>query len=258
MCDMSEIKYTKHLYRLHMLYMAVICVLIMIVTLCIMPIYVTDEAFKNFSFASTVVSIVLAVVSIVYSLWSGQKSNNQYTGMSNIERKIDEQLQGFSHIEQSLSEKLKPINSRFDQLTEDQTKTRSIIQELKSLIGDNHNTVYSQNKSKYNLEDYPTYANLALYTICLSKTKEKEIPQSMLEKIIGNYWIGFMVAFSRIYPDKLKYKPQKESVIITIYDTNFFPSQNVIASKLKKDIASFDTLFNEIEQYFGVKSSICE
>lgn len=246
----KDVLHIKTVYRLHLVYIVIICAIIMICTLCIIPTCVSSEAFKNFSFASTIVSIVLAVVSIVYSLWSGQKSNNQYTGIANIERKIDEQLQGFSHIEQSISEKLNPIKNSFDQLTEDQTKTRSEIQELKSLLGDK-DVMSSHNNDKYNLSDYPTFANIALYALCLSKLANKNIPSKVLEKTIGNYWIGFMVAFSRIYPEKLKYTPNGDSVIITIYDTTYFPEKDKILSELKKTGNSFETLLNELEQYFG-------
>ena len=249
----KDVLHIKTVYRLHLVYIVIICGIIMICTLCVIPRCVSNEAFQNFSFASTIVSIVLAVVSIVYSLWSGQKSNNQYTGIANIERKIDEQLQGFSHIEQSISEKLNPIKNRFDQLTEDQTKTRSEIQELKSLLGDSH--ISSSLGDKYNLSNYPTFANIALYALCMSKLTNKEIPTKVLEKSIGNYWIGFMVAMSRQHPEKLQYSPQGDSVIITVYDTTFFPEKEKIFYELKKSSDSFGNLLDELKQYFGDSNS---
>jgi len=252
--SIKEVVHIKTVYRLHLIYIVIICAIIMICTLCIIPTCVSSTAFQNFSFASTIVSIVLAVVSIIYSLWSGQKSNNQYTGISNIERKIDEQLQGFSHIEQSISEKLNPIKNSFDQLTEDQTKTRSEIQELKSLLGDNH-TKISHNSDKYNLNSYPTYANIALYALCLSNLTSKAVPANILEKTIGNYWIGFMVAMSRQQSDKLKYTPQGDSVIITTYDMTFFPGKEQILSELIVTADSFGTLLKDLEKYFGESNS---
>lgn len=249
----KDVSHIKTVYRLHLVYIVIICGIVMICTLCVIPRCVSVAAFQNFSFASTIVSIVLAVVSIVYSLWSGQKSNNQYTGIANIERKIDEQLQGFSHIEQSISDKLNPIKNRFDQLTEDQTRTRSEIQELKSLLGDNHIT--SSHSDKYNLSNYPTFANIALYALCLSKLTNKKIPTKVLEKAIGNYWIGFMVAMSRQHPEKLKYSPKGDSVIITTYDTSFFPDHEKILSELNKSTESFGTLLGELEHYFSESNS---
>ena len=64
----KKIFWTRKVSLWHIVYIVIICLIVNVFLLCIVPGRVNDEAYQNFSFAATIVSIVLAVVSIVYSL----------------------------------------------------------------------------------------------------------------------------------------------------------------------------------------------
>ena len=86
----------------HIIYLVIICLIINIFLLCIVPGRINDDAYQNFSFAATITSIVLAVVSIVYSLQSGLSSVGQLNGIKDIEAKIGTELTRFANLETSI------------------------------------------------------------------------------------------------------------------------------------------------------------
>ena len=218
----KDIQRIKCVYRLHLTYVLAICFILMVCTLCIIPKYVSDSAFQNFSFASTIVSIVLAVVSIVYSLWSGQKSNNQYVGMAHIESKIDEQLKGFERIEESISNRINPLNRQIEQIKDDQIKTRQAVDRMNDLLGTDSKSEHNAVQQHYNVTGNPLFADIALYIFAQSYGKKKNIPSKIIDNIIGKYWSGFIVAISRTQPDKLNYETIDGEIKVTVYNTDYF------------------------------------
>lgn len=58
----------------HVAYIVLICILIVLFVLLIALGRINDDAYHNFSFAATITSFVLVVVSIVYSIQSGISS----------------------------------------------------------------------------------------------------------------------------------------------------------------------------------------
>lgn len=95
----------------HLYYVLLIAVLIIVVLILHIPFGISRYAFDNFSFASTITSIVLAVVSIVYSIQSGNSSSDQLNGVRDIERNITKQLNNFSELEDKLHKKVDEIKS---------------------------------------------------------------------------------------------------------------------------------------------------
>lgn len=86
----------------HLVYGVIILILIAIFVILVAPSRVSDFAFYNFSFAATLISIVLAVVSIVYSLQSGLSNNSYKAKMDEVQKGISSQLSEFQKVEESL------------------------------------------------------------------------------------------------------------------------------------------------------------
>lgn len=80
-------------------------------TLLIIPGRINDDAYQNFSFAATITSIVLALVSIVYSLQSGLSSVGQLHSVIEIESQISNEIKKFSGIDEKIRNALVPISS---------------------------------------------------------------------------------------------------------------------------------------------------
>lgn len=248
----KDIKHVKQVYRLHIMYIVIICIIILVTTLCVMPNYVSDSALQNFSFASTIVSIVLAVVSIVYSLWSGQKSSNQYLGMAHIENKIDEQLKGFEHIEEAFNKKLNPINEQIEQIKDNQTQTRKSVDKINDLLDSQTPNTQSGESKKYNVLDNPMYADLSLYIFAQANSKKRLINITAIDEILEKYWTGFMVALSRSLPDHFGYKMVSGGVEIEKYDSSSFGTASGIRDRLLKNKEKTQVFLDRIDKALGI------
>ena len=88
-----------HLY--YALSICILCAICILVVLCSSRI--SDEAFQNFSFVSTVVSIVLAVVSILFSIWTSRGINDSFGNLRGLKTELQDEMSKIS--EESLKEK---------------------------------------------------------------------------------------------------------------------------------------------------------
>lgn len=88
-----------HLY--YALSICTLCAICILVVLCSSRI--SDEAFQNFSFASTVVSIVLAVVSILFSIWTSRGINDSFGNLRGLKTDLQDEMSKISDV--SLIEK---------------------------------------------------------------------------------------------------------------------------------------------------------
>lgn len=126
--------WTRKVSVWHIIYLFIICLLINIFLLCILPGRINDEAYHNFSFAATITSIVLAVVSIVYSIQSGLSSIGQFNGIKEIESQISNEIKRFSNLESSIknavAESINPLQASMgdiQQRQEDLQKSQDVF-----------------------------------------------------------------------------------------------------------------------------------
>lgn len=245
-CEL-KMKVTMRTYRLHLMYIVIICGIIVLGNILIVPEKISDVAFQNFSFASTVVSIVLAVVSIIYSLWSGKSSNSQYDSIRHIEKQIDNQLDNFTKIEQSIVANLVPIKDQVQQIQDDQTKTNSKLDNFVSMYNAQSSSSVKETGTFDNAHN-TEWGALALYACLRSFETSKPIPRDIMEKITGSYWSGFMVALSKILPEKISYNFQNSQVCIKKFDKSYWgTAENIlkkINNKRKEEIEAIDQSFD--------------
>ncbi len=83
-----------HLY--YALSICILCAICLLVILCSSKI--SDEAFQNFSFASTVVSIVLAVVSILFSIWTSRGINDSFGNFRGLKTDLQDEMSKISEV----------------------------------------------------------------------------------------------------------------------------------------------------------------
>lgn len=100
--DFPKEKDDKRVPIYHLIYGIIILALLAIFLIIVAPGHINEFAFSNFSFAATLISIVLAVVSIVYSLQSGLSNNSYKARMDEIQRNISNRMQELQEIEKSL------------------------------------------------------------------------------------------------------------------------------------------------------------
>lgn len=86
----------------HFIYFIIILGIVLFFSLCLVPGKIEDNAYDNVSFAATITSIVLAVVSILYTLLSGFSSDSSLKEIKEVESRISTELDKFSNIEASI------------------------------------------------------------------------------------------------------------------------------------------------------------
>ena len=114
--EVSEFKLTTKLKvdrinlinKLHfvynVVYLSIIFILIILVIIVACKYRVGDTAMVNFTFAATVVSIVLAVVSIVYTLVSGASMMRYFGKFDLIEKRLENEVDNIQRLNQDISE----------------------------------------------------------------------------------------------------------------------------------------------------------
>ena len=102
--------FSRNVSMCHIFYILLITVIVNVFLLVICPGRINQDAMDNISFASAIVSIALAVISILYSLQSGLSSSSQFNSIKNIEGNIQSELSKFEKLRESIIASIEPIN----------------------------------------------------------------------------------------------------------------------------------------------------
>lgn len=258
----------------HLYYAIVIAGLIILFGILIFPYGVSRYAFDNVSFASTITSIVLAVVSIVYSIISGNASTGQLENVRDINSEIKKQLDGFSHIEENISklvnDKVGQVQSEVKTVSEGQKEMSERINEmgknlmLPSVPDGLKGADFSNNSA---------YGDVFLYACLLAFKKKMNFPSEIFTTSINdyNYWYGYFIALTVCYPQKLQILQEKGKELfvmkITAFDESFFGNIHIIKERidrranagspndsLQKYLYKINCYFNNIEDVDNFKN----
>lgn len=236
----------------HLVYVVVICLIVCVFLLCIMPGRVNEDAYHNFSFAATITSIVLAVVSIVYSIQSGLVSFNRIESIQDIEGRIGKELERFENLENSIKSAVKegisPLEASMGDIKQIQGDIQRAQDDLsnnwKSLLL-NENSIKSEDEG--NKEDVaatslkqgiPQVFDIILYACSQSKTYQKEIPFDIFIKFFGArsyYCEGVIKCLSIYISDKLQVVKgiKSNQVIVTLYDNAYFGTTEELKNRIR-------------------------
>lgn len=181
----------------HFAYLILICFILMLVALVIMPGRVSEAAYENFSFAATITSIVLAVVSIIYSLQSGLSNVRQLNTISEIESKISREINKFSDIDKTIRDAFVPIASQVGDIKQSQDNL--------------HTEMLRISKVEINDKDIriegPVILFVVLYAAAKSFLTGMDMPYHKFSEYVGiqsRYCEGLLDAISIFHSDKLK------------------------------------------------------
>lgn len=207
----------------HIIYLFIICLIINVFLLCIVPGRINDDAYQNFSFAATITSIVLAVVSIVYSLQSGLSSVGQLNSIKDIEAKIGAELTRFANLETSIKDVVREgitpleasmgdIKQRQDEISKSQDDLfHNWIELMQTTISYNkestENKIDDSEATTLRLSaESPQIFSVILYTCICSKETQKDIPYHILGQFFGvrrYYCEGVINALATFIRDSL-------------------------------------------------------
>lgn len=240
----------------HLIYVLVICCIFIITALVVLPGRINNDAYQNFSFAATVTSIVLAVVSIVYSLQSGLKSSSQMESIRGIEQSISNEIKKFSDIDEKIRQALDPISDQVGDIKKAQGDLKQAQDSLQSEMLKITSISFGKGDEGVNLEG-PKILSVVLFAAARSMERGMDMPYHRFFKHIGaqsRYCEGLLDGLSAVQSVKIKVeegsKPWRKKV--TEFDVKIYGS----ADDLKKraiDIADDKTkkLINDIDDYFS-------
>lgn len=202
----------------------------MVVVLIIVPGRINDEAYQNFSFAATITSIVLAVVSIIYSIQSGLSNVGQLQVISEIENKISKEINKFSDIDEKIRELLDPIASQVGDIKQTQDNLHTeFLKYAKLDISDAGKNV--------NIEG-PVILYVVLYAAAKSRETGMDLPFHKFAEFIGSqsrYCEGLLEGIAVFCSDKIKVEQGSRSSRkkITDYDENYFGTKEILREKVE-------------------------
>lgn len=242
----------RKINRLHLIYGFVILAILGVCLLVIVPGCINPDAFDNFCFASTIVSIVLAVVSIVYSFRTKNNASDNMAGIREIERGIDDKLRRFDELEKhiiseldnSLQSGINPLHQDVSSLHDDQVGLRESIEEIKEEMRQQSIVAKESNSDKkdkiatrFNFNSF--LGNIALYLACLSYKSHKSIDLARINVKLEqrkDYLYGYLIALVVAFPDSIKAKSDSGKTIVgsefTLFDEEVFGNEDVCRQRV--------------------------
>ena len=173
----------------HVIYLVILTFTINIFLFVICPGKVNDEAMSNISFASAIVSIVLALVSIIYTLQSGVSSANRLEGIKNIEDNIHEELYKFRSLRDTISEYIDPIRKTVGDIQKTAGDIQRAQDDMKKNIDGLFDSVKIQVSDKSNNNKKDLNLNhimvVSLYAAAKSKDTGMDIPFHIFANYVG-------------------------------------------------------------------------
>lgn len=230
----------------HIIYLIVIALIINIFLLCIVPGRVSDDAYHNFSFAATITSIVLAVVSIVYSLQSGLSSIGQLNSIKEIESRIGNELCKFSDIEDTIAKvvenSISPLEASMGNIQQSQDDIQKSQVEINNWLRKEYregNDNESADVTSLSKKNTPRIFSVIFYTCVRSKETKKEIPVHILEQHIGSlyyYCEGVIRSLSIYNPQKISIRVGDKSskIVVERFDENLFGKKEYLKQQILK------------------------
>lgn len=248
----------KTINRLHLIYGYIISALL-IVSIILLWILssrgvVSQEAFQNFSFAASIASIILAVVSIVFTIYSGAGST---AVLVSTEQSIRKQVKSLDGIEERIIMVIEKGNDKISgKLDETKNSFASIGTQNISFCTSVDENNKQPHTTMVNLTANSGFGNMLLY-ICL-KSMETHKPWKF--DILGNesklYLQGYLVAIATIKSMNFQYTP--ESDFSGIRECSFVPNnlgfgtEDIIKSMQNRpDWKSSKLEFDRIDDYFS-------
>ena len=266
--------WTRRVSVWHVIYWGIILLILFIFLLCVAPGRINDDAYHNFSFAATITSVVLAVVSIVYSLQSGLSSVVQLNSIKDVETKIRAELRKFSNLEKSIKSAVKEgispleasmgrIQESQDYIQESQNKNEEYWKEFMANTQNGHNTPSSTSDSGGKFacnKNVPIIFSVILYACAKSYESGKMIPFNILEGFFGArcfYCNGAIHTLYILKPDSLSIKPNTDPLQVEVmkFDYAYFGTMDEFKKQIEDGMSAIlgKDIINALDEYFDTK-----
>ena len=244
---------------LHLFYVIVIFVIVQLFLLVICPGRINEYAFDNFSFASTVVSIVLAVISIVYTFQSGQSSSDQLSNIKDIEGRIHQEINRFSDIDERITRALKPIGDSIGDIRQQTSDINKSIKDNLLFATPPSDTNDNASTATVDICTLPRMFRIVFYISQRCVDTGKPFPFFILKNVAEKhayYCLGVINCLSAFRPELMTIVRGAEYTQITItrFDagalgiTSLDALKDSLSALLERE--KYKNLFKELDMYF--------
>lgn len=232
----------KKLLKTHGFYIILILVLV-IILLSTLRFSGSIELVSYISFASTISSLFLAIIAIIYSFVSNNSLNQTIGQFSNITDQITKNANTISEVTNNLDKKIEQIPEYIKTVEENTNETLGIVKDW-AINNSKSSPDLNEKDSSFDLnnsqiESYliqSSFAGKILFYACkLSTVKGKELNLSILTEVnMEEYLAGYLISSSAL--DLLEYE------ISTVENKRYYKitSLNEAISNKIKDII-YDT-----------------
>ena len=248
----------KQVDRLHLVYGYVICCILVIAILVCWILSYTDQisrtAYDNFAFASSIVSIVLAVVSIVHSIYSNSGVVNSVGVLKETEESIRQQVEALKGIEMEIISKVEEGDRGItDQISCVQKRVDAMI-----LMQSNDNVASVSNeessKKTISLNSNSLLGNLCIYICLRSAETGKAWGIDMLDERFPQYLWGYVFAMKAIPASGFSCKVKGKEVRDCVFSNEV--KRQITRAKIKEILAqsksaeTVQSLLKKVDEYF--------
>lgn len=185
--------------KIHMYYISGLCIFIileLVTYICVNNDNATDIV-SYISFASTLSSLFLSVVAIIYAIVSNNKGEAQYQKIDRATDRISASVDRFSSLSENLSGNINSILAKLDEI-------KVISNETKNAITNNSQPNPTIPSGKINVKElfdrYITFGsysgNLALLACVYSKEKQRPFGTTEVFGSNSSYCYGYIIASS--------------------------------------------------------------
>lgn len=249
----------KRIDKLHLIYCLVISLLLIIFIIICWVLtsnnVISEHAFENFSFAATIASILLAVVSIVYTIYSGAETSSSIGVLKNVENNISKQIETLQGVESVIKESIGEGNSKIEEALKSQMQQLFALPENIERV-----KRYSDSTQIFDIQHNPPLGNVFLYSCLLSNKYNKPWSLDMLGEYINFYFIGYIAALRTVSSLGFTYSFDKEKKVFSqfnfvdnIMNTITLDSLKEILQDQSKKYPEFVDIISRVEKYFDVK-----
>lgn len=247
----------KTINYLHLVYIIIIFVIILLAIWLVAPYVVCEESLMKFEFAATITSIVLAVISIIFTLSSGNGISHNLASMRDASEKIGNVGDKLETIQTSLQTEithLTNLEQKMQALHDKTDRTNQLINE----IGLNNNiTSTSGNEGKFDYENSSVSGLIIVYACSLANETGKFFPAA----IVGNpfYVHGYVTALEISASKYFRALALPTGHIqVNLFNKNYFgkaAEADYIAEQIQRNpgYAQAQGALENIKKFYGVK-----
>lgn len=240
--------------KLHLVYTIIIFVIVLLAIWLASPYIVCEEVLTKFEFAATITSIVLAVVSIIYSMYSGQGVSQNLGSMRDASEKIGDVGNKLESIQEGLQDDIFKLTNMETNMQTMLSEIRAAKGMIANLGGNYRNDQTTTNDHEFVFEKTSIVGKCIIYACKLSKEQNKPFPANL----VGNpsYLHGYITALETCAPSKFRVTGSPNGFIEVMHiDEGFFElitkqyiNQEIRANRLFSDM---EQVMHNIDTYFA-------